>query len=108
MLYNGVSCPVCGNYGISDYQKKHSKYKLFCCECGIDFWYPLEFPVTSFYEDDSDYLLRIFDQDMSIPDYMHTFLKMLKTKNPKALLLDIGMGEGRFVRNAKEYGFDVW
>jgi 2-polyprenyl-3-methyl-5-hydroxy-6-metoxy-1,4-benzoquinol methylase len=91
----------------SHYNKK--EYKRYeCPNCDIHWWEPLKM-IPEFYESE------IFESYISFHEGVGTmlgenhkaFFKYLPF-NVKGKLLDVGCGDGRFLKHAKERGFEVW
>ena len=110
-----LSCPVCateveqGNYlqrYTSDWNKK--EYKLYHCpNCHLEWWEPLKIE-PEFYEEEGDEGYAVFHLGIAdaLGENHKTFFKYFPLKSGR--LLDVGCGDGRFLKKAQEAGFEVW
>lgn len=97
-----MRCPLCGNDKKFKYieslfsNEVKINYKIFKCEiCELEFSHPMRPAPPSHYErTEYNYRWEFFE-----------FLKFFKNKKFK--LLDIGCGEGHFLKMALENGFEV-
>ncbi|AAC06759.1 class I SAM-dependent methyltransferase [Aquifex aeolicus] len=109
-------CPICEtqknvNQYIDTYISpfNNQEYKLYeCSNCKLQWWEPLKI-IPEFYENE------VFDSYISFHEGIRSrigknheaFFKYVP-KNVKGKLLDIGCGDGVFLREAQKYGFEVW
>ncbi|BAU23572.1 hypothetical protein THC_1201 [Caldimicrobium thiodismutans] len=110
-----LRCPVCGKEAsngafkktyVSDWNKK--EYKLYHCEgCDLEWWEPLKIE-KEFYEEEGDEAYTIFHLGIgeSLGEDYKAFFKHIPLKSGR--LLDVGCGDGRFLKRAQEMGFEVW
>jgi 2-polyprenyl-3-methyl-5-hydroxy-6-metoxy-1,4-benzoquinol methylase len=108
-----ITCPVCHAdvYAkpimefISSYN--HKEYHLqHCKKCDLEFWWPLEL-ISEFYESgfmEEEYK-NIHDDEKGLESNMMLFLENIPCK--KGVLLDIGCGNGGFLKAAEKKGFEV-
>ena len=111
-----VLCPLC-NHGISeDLYKSERKYKDYnyklyhCNNCDLEFWYPAKI-IPSFYENEEDVAYVEFHSGKrSLPYYHRFFISsfLRKRLEKKGNLLDIGCGDGVFLKEIKKFGFEVY
>jgi len=107
-------CPICqtevNNYTevyISPYnQQEYKKYE--CPNCDVHWWEPLKI-IPKFYESEilEGYLAFHEGLRQKIPDWSKSFFKCLP-KNQKGRLLDVGCGDGVFLKEAQKHSFEVW
>ncbi len=110
-----LRCPVCGKEVsngafkktyISDWNKK--EYKLYHCEgCDLEWWEPLKIE-KEFYEEEGDEGYMVFHLGIAetLGENHKVFFKYFPLKSGR--LLDVGCGDGRFLKRAQEMGFEVW
>ncbi|SHK41418.1 class I SAM-dependent methyltransferase [Thermocrinis minervae] len=108
------NCPVCqtsveapSERYVSPYNQQ--EYKRYSCpNCDLHWWEPLKI-IPEFYE--SEYLTpyREFHEGSrnKIPAYSAPFFKLFP-KHIKGRLLDVGCGDGIFLKEAQRQGFEVW
>lgn len=114
-------CPSCGFYKEnSDVLEKfvspfnNQEYKLYhCLKCDLQWWEPLKM-VPEFYEKSGVEFYETFHEgvDRTLPYYQKEFLKKIQKFVEKPYselkLLDIGCGDGLFLKRAEEKGFEVY
>jgi len=111
-----VKCPICyteveeRNFKetyVSPYNNQ--EYKRYeCPNCDVHWWEPLKI-IPEFYESE------VFEYCVAFHEVVGTrlgenhkaFFKHFPS-NIRGKLLDVGCGDGRFLRYAKEQGFEVW
>ncbi len=110
-----LRCPVCGKETsngafkktyVSDWNKK--EYKLYHCEgCDLEWWEPLKIE-KEFYEEEGDESYMVFHLGIAetLGENHKAFFKYFSLKSGR--LLDVGCGDGRFLKRAQEMGFEVW
>lgn len=110
-----INCPVCGKdveakayrkTYVSDWNKK--EYKLYHCpSCDLQWWEPLKVE-PEFYEEEGEEGYAVFHLGISetLGENHKMFFKHFPLKSGR--LLDVGCGDGRFLKKAKEVGFEVW
>lgn len=108
-------CPVCKfkvkeknciKVYISNWNKK--EYKLYHCpSCDLQWWEPLKVE-PEFYEEEGEEGYAVFHLGISetLGENHKMFFKHFPLKSGR--LLDVGCGDGRFLKKAKEVGFEVW
>ncbi|MEM3872043.1 MAG: class I SAM-dependent methyltransferase [Nitrososphaeria archaeon] len=110
-----ISCPICGiaqkeeNY-IETYffNFNNQEYKLYHCQnCDLQWWEPRKI-LPEFYEKEGDegYKARHLGIFEEIGENHKLFFKLMPIKSGK--LLDVGCGDGVFLKEAKKFGFEVW
>ena len=107
-------CPICqtevNNYTetyISPYnQQEYKKYE--CPNCDVHWWEPLKI-IPEFYEEEAleSYVSRHEGLRKSL-DLRHKVFFECFSKNKKGKLLDVGCGNGVFLKEAQKHGFEVW
>ena len=116
-----ATCPSCG------FQKKNTdflekfispfnnqEYKLYYCpQCDLQWWEPLKM-IPEFYENAGINFYEMFHEGVNrtLPYYQEFFFakiqKFIKKDYTKLKLLDIGCGDGLFLKKAEEKGFEVY
>jgi len=111
-----VKCPICyteveeRNFKetyVSPYNNQ--EYKRYeCPNCEVHWWEPLKI-IPEFYESEvfEDYVAFHEGVGTRLGEYHKAFFKYFPS-NMRGKLLDVGCGDGRFLRHAKEQGFEVW
>jgi 2-polyprenyl-3-methyl-5-hydroxy-6-metoxy-1,4-benzoquinol methylase len=111
-----VKCPICyteveeRNFKetyVSPYNNQ--EYKRYeCPNCDVHWWEPLKI-IPEFYESEvlEDYIAFHEVVGTKLREYQKAFFKYFPS-NVRGKLLDVGCGDGRFLRYAKEQGFEVW
>jgi len=111
-----TNCPICStDIDLKAFKEvyispfNNQEYKRYVCpKCDIHWWGPLKI-IPEFYESE------VFDTQIAfhdgmvnrLKDHHKAFFKYFPT-NVKGKLLDIGCGDGRFIKHAKEQGFEVF
>jgi len=109
-------CPICetlvkdSSYAetyISPFNNQEYK-KYECPNCELHWWEPLKI-IPEFYESE------VFESYISFHEgirsrigYHHQQFFIHFPKNVKGRLLDVGCGDGVFLREAQKHGFEVW
>lgn len=108
-----MQCPICDASNnekgfIKTYSSpfNNQEYKLYhCANCNLEFWSPLKI-IPEFYEKSEFYSLRRLGLSREgIPAQKH-FFKNFPFKKGK--LLDIGCGDGAFLKKARQVGFETY
>jgi 2-polyprenyl-3-methyl-5-hydroxy-6-metoxy-1,4-benzoquinol methylase len=111
-----VKCPICHteveerNFKetyVSPYNNQ--EYKRYeCPNCDVHWWEPLKI-IPEFYESEVFERYTAFHESVltRLDENHKAFFKHLPS-NVRGKLLDVGCGDGRFLRHAKEQGFEVW
>ncbi len=111
-----VKCPICyteveeRNFKetyVSPYNNQ--EYKRYeCPNCEVHWWEPLKI-IPEFYENEvfEGSIARHEGVGTRLGENHKAFFKYFPS-NIKGGLLDVGCGDGRFLRYAKEQGFEVW
>jgi len=111
-----LPCPICGTeLEASSFKETYvspynnQEYKRYeCPNCDVHWWEPLKI-IPEFYESE------VFEGYIAIHEGVGTrlgenhkaFFKYFPS-SVRGKLLDVGCGDGRFLRYAKEQGFEVW
>ena len=110
-----VKCPICGTKQkiraytetyLSPYNNQEYK-KYECPICKVHWWEPLKI-IPEFYEDEVfEGYIAFHEGVRDLPNWCRLFFKFFPN-HIKGRLLDIGCGDGIFLKHAKERGFEVW
>jgi 2-polyprenyl-3-methyl-5-hydroxy-6-metoxy-1,4-benzoquinol methylase len=110
-----IKCPICyteveeRNFKetyVSPYNNQ--EYKRYeCPNCDVHWWEPLKI-IPEFYESEvfEDYVAFHEGVGTRLREYHKAFFKYFPS-NVRGKLLDVGCGDGRFLRYAKEQGFEI-
>jgi len=111
-----INCPICStsinshnfleSY-ISPYNKQ--EYKLYeCSDCFLQWWEPLKI-ISEFYEEEIFDSYELFHKGIlkKLSKWHEPFFQYFH-KKLKIKLLDVGCGDGRFIKHCREIGFEVW
>jgi len=111
-----VKCPICyteveerdfKETYVSPYNNQ--EYKRYeCPNCDVHWWEPLKI-IPEFYESEVFESYIAFHEGVGtrLGENHKAFFKHFPS-NVRGKLLDVGCGDGRFLRYAKEQGFEVW
>ncbi len=101
-----ILCPVCGSEGIHNYFKD-DPYLKKCKDCKIVFTYPLRDGLTEAYDEDyyNIWHEKQFKQRVKL---WRRRLKTVKKFCKSDKLLDVGTGDGHFLKVAKTANFNIW
>jgi 2-polyprenyl-3-methyl-5-hydroxy-6-metoxy-1,4-benzoquinol methylase len=114
--FNNITCPICGTevktdsfkeVYVSPYNKE--EYKRYeCPNCDVHWWEPLKI-IPEFYESEFVEYCIAFHEGVGtrLHENHKAFFKYFPS-NVRGKLLDVGCGDGRFLKHAKEQGFEVW
>jgi len=111
-----LKCPICYT-GIEERDFKETyvspynnqEYKRYeCPNCDVHWWEPLKI-IPEFYESEVfEYYIAFHEGVGARLSEWHTAFFKYFPSNARGKLLDVGCGDGRFLRYAKEQGFEVW
>jgi len=111
-----IHCPICETPTdaraflqtyISPYNNQ--EYKMYeCSNCQVQWWEPLKM-IPEFYESEvfEHYITFHMTTKINLGENHKAFFRYFPS-DIKGNLLDVGCGDGRFIRYAKEYGYEVW
>ncbi len=110
-----TKCPVCQTgVPVDRYLEAYTssfnnqEYKLYQCpNCSLQWWEPLKI-IPEFYEQEGIEAYELFHLGLreEIGPNHRAFLERFKDRPGK--LLDVGCGNGVFLKEAQKYGFEVW
>jgi 2-polyprenyl-3-methyl-5-hydroxy-6-metoxy-1,4-benzoquinol methylase len=101
-----ISCPICGSERILNYFKD-DPYLKECKGCKITFTYPLPEDLTEAYDEDY-YKIWHEKQSGQRMKLWRKRLKIVKKYCRPGKLLDVGTGDGHFLKAAKTASFEVY
>jgi SAM-dependent methyltransferase len=116
LMHPNLPCPICGTeveessfkeVYVSPYNNQ--EYKRYeCPNCDVHWWEPLKI-ISEFYESELLEYSIVFHEGLGtrLEEHHKAFFKHFPS-NVRGKLLDVGCGDGRFLRYAKEQGFEVW
>jgi 2-polyprenyl-3-methyl-5-hydroxy-6-metoxy-1,4-benzoquinol methylase len=115
-MLHTITCPICGTGVKADFFKEtyvspynNQEYKRYeCPNCDVHWWEPLKI-IPEFYESEvfEDYVAFHEGVGTRLGENHKAFFKYFPS-SVRGKLLDVGCGDGRFLRYAKEQGFEVW
>uniref|UniRef100_A0A7C4JSS7 Class I SAM-dependent methyltransferase n=1 Tax=Thermodesulfobacterium geofontis TaxID=1295609 RepID=A0A7C4JSS7_9BACT len=115
-MYHKTKCPICeteiekqGFKEIYVSPYNNQEYKRYeCLTCDVHWWEPLKI-IPGFYENEvfEDYIAFHEVVGTRLNENHKAFFKYFPS-NVRGRLLDVGCGDGRFIKHAKETGFEVW
>lgn len=105
-----VKCPNCTeDVPESRVQRAYNQYKLYdCAMCRLQFWDPRSLD-QDYYQDEETYAYVLFHRGaLKLPKWHKWFLqRFLHETSDSPKLLDIGCGNGIFLSEAEDLGYDV-
>ena len=111
-----LNCPICKvEVEASSFKEVYAspynnqEYKRYeCPNCDVHWWEPLKI-IPEFYESEfvESYIAFHEGVGTKLGENHKAFFKHFPS-NVRGKLLDVGCGDGRFLRYAKEQGFEVW
>jgi len=104
--FKKIFCPICGSGSIFNYFKD-DPYLKKCKDCKIVFTYPLPDGLTEAYDEDyyNIWYEKQFRQRVKL---WRRRLKIVKKFCKSDKLLDVGAGDGHFLKVAKTANFNIW
>jgi 2-polyprenyl-3-methyl-5-hydroxy-6-metoxy-1,4-benzoquinol methylase len=115
-MHPNLPCPICGtSVEASSFKEvyvspyNNQEYKRYeCPNCDVHWWEPLKI-IPEFYESEvfEGYIAFHEGVGTRLGENHKAFFKYFPS-NVRGKLLDVGCGDGRFLRYAKEQGFEVW
>ena len=103
---SGIFCPICRSESIHNYFKD-GPYLKECKDCKIVFTYPLPDGLTEAYDEDY-YKIWYKKQFRQRVKLWRRRLKIVKRFCKPGKLLDVGTGDGLFLKVAKTANFKIW
>jgi len=112
---NNTQCPIClTEVAKEDYKETYispynnQKYKRYeCPNCDVHWWEPLKI-IPEFYESEVFEAYTAFHEGIrELPEWCKPFFYLFPSK-VRGRLLDVGCGDGVFLKHAKQAGFEVW
>jgi 2-polyprenyl-3-methyl-5-hydroxy-6-metoxy-1,4-benzoquinol methylase len=104
--FNEIFCPICGSGSIFNYSK-NDPYLKGCHDCKIVFTHPLPESLTEAYDEDY-YKIWYEKQFRQRVKLWKRRLKIVKKFCKSGQLLDVGTGDGLFLKLAKSANFNIW
>ncbi|MFA5628905.1 MAG: class I SAM-dependent methyltransferase [Dehalococcoidales bacterium] len=101
-----MKCPVCKNETNKNLVSTYKGYSLFCCDiCTVMFWLPLE-SISGDKYDSGGIAVALSDLGLYSVRWEHKrFLEI--SPNKGGSLLEVGCGNGEFIKQAISAGYDV-
>ena len=107
-------CPTCQTE-VNDYTEtyispyNHQEYKKYeCPNCDVHWWEPLKI-IPEFYEEEALELYVSFHEELRKSlNLRHKVFFECFPKNKKGKLLDVGCGNGMFLKETQKHSFEVW
>jgi 2-polyprenyl-3-methyl-5-hydroxy-6-metoxy-1,4-benzoquinol methylase len=104
--FSKIFCPICGSGSIFNYFKD-DPYLKKCKDCKIVFTYPLPDGLTEAY-DENYYKIWYEKQLRQRVELWRRRLNTVKKFCKSGKLLDVGTGDGLFLKMAKKANFNIW
>ena len=101
-----IFCPICGGKSIHDYFKDEPYLKI-CKDCKIVFTYPIPEDLSKAYGEEYYKIWYEKQYKQRVKLWARRFNKVKKFCKP-GKLLDVGTGDGLFLKVAKKANFDVY
>ncbi|WP_025209018.1 class I SAM-dependent methyltransferase [Hippea sp. KM1] len=104
-----INCQICSTK-LEQTNITHNEYRLYSCEnCDFHAWYPRKIDVSFYENDDLGFQQNLHEDIQRLPLWTEFFFKNLnKIGATGKKILDVGCGNGSFLKEMKDKGYDCY